>query len=94
MNGLSWAFVPHRPLGKEGPSCLVSLLILLRHSAITCFHSQDIMCFRAGYWDENENLDRELSLFVAGMWTCLHSPGSDEPYFYNQVRYTDTKCAA
>lgn len=53
-------------------------------------------CLCAGYWDENENLDRELSLFVAGMWACLQSPGSDEPYFYNQVRYTacSTNCAA
>ncbi|KAL3141042.1 hypothetical protein ABBQ32_005553 [Trebouxia sp. C0010 RCD-2024] len=38
-----------------------------------------------GYWDASENLDRELSLFVAGMWTCLDSCCSEEPYFYNQV---------
>lgn len=40
----------------------------------------------AGYWDASENLDRELSLFVAGMWTCLDSCDSEDPYFYNQVR--------
>lgn len=39
----------------------------------------------AGYWGESENLDRELSLFVAGMWTCLNNVSSDEPYYYNQV---------
>ena len=39
----------------------------------------------AGYWDEPENMDRELSLFVAGTWTCLHDASSDEPYYYNQV---------
>ena len=44
------------------------------------------MCLGAGYWDESENLDRELSLFVAGMWTCLDSHGLEEPYFYNQVK--------
>ncbi|DBA87208.1 TPA: hypothetical protein ACH3X1_004281 [Trebouxia sp. C0004] len=38
-----------------------------------------------GYWDEPENMDRELSLFVASTWTCLHDASSDEPYYYNQV---------
>ena len=41
----------------------------------------------AGYWHEAENLDRELSLFVAGMWTCLTDAASDEAYYYNQARF-------
>lgn len=41
----------------------------------------------AGFWDEPENLDRELSLFVAGMWTCLQDSCGDEMYYYNQVNF-------
>lgn len=41
----------------------------------------------AGFWDEPENLDRELSLFVAGMWTCLQDSCGDEMYYYNQVSF-------
>lgn len=43
------------------------------------------MWLTLGFWEESENLDRELSLFVAGMWICLDSPSSNEPYYYNQV---------
>ena len=43
------------------------------------------MLLDTGFWDESENLDRELSLFVAGTWTSLYSPSSNEPYYYNQV---------
>lgn len=37
----------------------------------------------AGYWDDISNLNRELSLFVAGMWIGLESP--DGAYYHNQV---------
>lgn len=37
----------------------------------------------AGFWDDMSNVDQELSMFVAGMWTALHS--ADGTYFYNQV---------
>ena len=36
-----------------------------------------------GFWDDVDNLDRELSMFVAGMWTALKA--ADGLYYYNQV---------
>lgn len=42
---------------------------------------------QTGYWDNMDNLDQELTLFVAANWTRFPDP--DTPggsYWYNQVR--------
>jgi hypothetical protein len=54
-------------------------------TSVSCINGDGRSIVLAGYWDEPENMDRELSLFVAGTWTCLHDASSDEPYYYNQV---------
>ncbi|KAL0035299.1 hypothetical protein WJX79_011035 [Trebouxia sp. C0005] len=75
-----------RQLAEAGREDLVKRVI----SAGGFIHVAHLLGLRAkrkpeGYWDEPENMDRELSLFVAGTWTCLHDTSSDEPYYYNQV---------
>ena len=39
----------------------------------------------AGYWDNEDNLDREIAQFVAANWTQMEHPQSEESYWYNQV---------
>ena len=39
----------------------------------------------AGYWDNEDNLDREIAQFVAANWTQMEHPLSEGSYWYNQV---------
>ena len=39
----------------------------------------------AGYWDNEDNLDREIAQFVAANWTQMEHPQSEGSYWYNQV---------
>ena len=39
----------------------------------------------AGYWDNEDNLDREIAQFVAANWTQMEHPQPEENYWYNQV---------
>lgn len=42
---------------------------------------------QTGYWDNMDNLDQELTLFVAANWTRFPDPDTPgESYWYNQVR--------
>lgn len=41
----------------------------------------------AGYWDDESNLDEELTLFVAAHWTQFTDPESRQPYWYNQITH-------
>jgi hypothetical protein len=38
-----------------------------------------------GWWEDEANLDRELSLFVAAHWARFSDPDSGSDYWYNQV---------
>ncbi len=38
-----------------------------------------------GYWENDDNLDRELGFFVAAFWVELPHPDTGRPYYYNQV---------
>ncbi len=41
---------------------------------------------QTGYWDNIDNLDQELTLFVAANWTKFNDPElPNEYYWYNQV---------
>lgn len=42
----------------------------------------------AGYWHDEANLDRELSLFVGAHWARFTTPGAQEEYWYNQVTHS------
>ncbi|KAL4458291.1 hypothetical protein ABPG75_013156 [Micractinium tetrahymenae] len=41
----------------------------------------------AGYWEDESNLDEELTLFVAAHWTQFTDPESRQPYWYNQITH-------
>lgn len=38
-----------------------------------------------GFWENTDNLDFELSLFVAAHWMQLAEPETNDPYYYNPV---------
>lgn len=38
-----------------------------------------------GYWENEENLDQELTVFVAVNWNRMRDPDTGEPYYYNQA---------
>ncbi|CAL8466434.1 g5970 [Coccomyxa elongata] len=38
-----------------------------------------------GFWDSTDNLDEELSQFVAGQWVALPDAATGGHYYYNQV---------
>jgi hypothetical protein len=41
----------------------------------------------AGFWDNEDALDRELSRFITGAWTQHRVDDDDnQTYFYNQVQ--------
>lgn len=41
---------------------------------------------QTGYWDNIDNLDQELTLFVAANWTRFPDPDTPgQHYWYNQV---------
>ena len=39
----------------------------------------------AGYWDNEDNLDREIAQFVAANWTHMEHSQPASSYWYNQV---------
>lgn len=38
-----------------------------------------------GFWDNEDSLDEEISLFVADFWTEHCDGATSDTYFYNQV---------
>eukprot|EP00898_Chlorokybus_atmophyticus_P002967 jgi/Chlat1/3671/Chrsp24S03843 len=43
-----------------------------------------------GYWDDLENLDEEINLFVAANWTMHTIEDTGEVYYYNAINYATT----
>lgn len=41
----------------------------------------------AGYWEDEMNLDEELTLFVAAHWSKFKDPDSRQSYWYNQITH-------
>jgi len=39
----------------------------------------------AGYWDNLDTLDQEISRFIAANWMELYDVEEDNPYYYNQI---------